>query len=106
MNLMKMMKQAADLQRKLADVQAKLAERSVEFSSGGGMVTAVVRGNLEVEKIRIDPSVVQPSDVGLLEDLVLAAVAGGLRAAREMASREMAAVTEGLPLPPGLSLPF
>ncbi len=103
---MKMMKQAADLQRRMAEVQQGLATRTVEFSSGGGAVTAVVRGDLELERLRIDPSVVNPAEVALLEDLVCAAVRGAAAEARAMAAREMAAATRGLDLPPGFSLPL
>lgn len=106
MNIMKMMKQAADLQRQMQEKQEELARRTVEFSAGGGKVTAVARGDLTIERIRIDPQVVDPTDVEMLEDLVTAAVAGALNTAREMVAREMASLTEGLGLPPGLKLPF
>jgi nucleoid-associated protein EbfC len=106
MNIMKMMKQAAGLQQKMQEKQAQLAERSVEFSSGGGMVTAVARGDLTIERVRIDPKVVDPSDVEMLEDLVTAAVDGALKAARELVEREMSSLTQGIGLPPGTKLPF
>lgn len=99
-NMLKMMKQAASMQKNLQALQGELAERTVEFSSGGGMVTAVARGDGTLAGIRIDPKVVDPADVGLLEDLVLAAVDGALKAAREMAAAEMAKLTSGLGLPP------
>ena len=106
MNMMKMMKQAADLQRKMEAMQAELPNKSVEFSSGGGKVTVTVRGDMHLERIRIDPAVAASKDAELIEDLVLAAVNGGLQAARDMAAQEMAALTQGLPLPPGMKLPF
>lgn len=106
MNIMKMMKQAADLQKRIGETQEQLAGKSVEFSSGGGMVTVTARGDMTVEKIRIDPKCVDPSDVGMLEDLVLAAVDGALKSARDMVGREMESVTRGLNLPPGMKLPF
>ena len=81
MNIMKMMKQAADMQKKMGALQEELAGRTVEFSSGGGMVTAVARGNLSIERVKIDPKVVDPGDVEMLEDLVTAAVDGALAAA-------------------------
>jgi DNA-binding YbaB/EbfC family protein len=103
MNIAKMMKQAASLQKDMEKTQAELATQTVEFSSGAGMVTAVVRGDLTLERIRIDPKVVDPADVEMLEDLVCAAVDGALKEAREKASREMARLTAGLGLPlPGL----
>lgn len=106
MNIMKMMKQATDMQRKMGEVQAGLADKTVEFSSGGGMVTVTARGDVSVEKIRIDPKVIDPQEAELLEDLVLAAVDGALRAARDMAAEEMSKLTQGLNLPPGMKLPF
>ena len=106
MNIMKMMKQAADMQKKMESIQAELATRTVEFSSGGGAVTVVARGDLSIASVRIDPKAVVPDDVEMLEDLVLAAVDGALQAAREMAAREMQALTSGLNLPPGFKLPF
>jgi DNA-binding YbaB/EbfC family protein len=106
MNLVKMMKQAADMQRRMQEIQGALAERTVSFSSGGGMVTATARGDQSLEGVRIDPRVVDPDDVEMLEDLVTAAVDGALRAARELAAGEMKKATDGLGLPPGMSLPF
>ncbi len=106
MNMLKMMKQAADLQKKMENMQAELAQKTVEFSSGGGKVGVVVRGDMHVERITIDPAVVDPNDVDLLQDLVLSAVNGGLQAARDQAAQEMSALTQGLPLPPGMKLPF
>ncbi len=105
-NMMKMMKQAADMQKNMARMQAELAEKTVEFSSGGGMVTATARGNQSIASIRIDPKVVDPDDVEMLEDLVTAAVDGALKAAQEMAAEEMGKLTKGLSLPPGMNLPF
>lgn len=106
MNIMKMMKQAADMQKKMETVQAELANRTVDFSSGGGMVTVTARGDLSVASIRIDPKCVDPTDVDMLQDLVLSAVDGALRGAREMAAVEMQKVTAGLNLPPGMKMPF
>jgi len=105
-NFMKMMKQAADLQQRMQAKQEELATQTVEHSSGGGMVTVVARGNLTIERVRLDPKVVDAADVEMLEDLVASAVNGALQAAREMAAREMATLTEGLGLPPGMKLPF
>lgn len=98
-NVMKLMKQAAAMQKDLEKVQAELAERTVEFSSGGGMVTAIARGDGSLAGIRIDPKVVDPQDVEMLQDLVFAAVDGALKAARELQQQEMAKITAGLGLP-------
>lgn len=105
MNVLKMMKQAADMQRKMGEMQASLAAQKVEFSSGGGMVSVTATGDLKVERVKIDPKVVNASDVEMLEDLVLAAVDGALGKARDLAAEQMKAVTAGLNLPPGFNLP-
>ena len=105
-NLMKLMKQAASMQQNMSRVQEELAAREVEFSAGGDAVTAVVRGDLTLARIRIKPAAVCADEVELLEDLVLAAVTGAQQAARELAARELGKVTEGLGLPAGMQLPF
>ena len=98
-NMMKLMKQAASMQKNMEKMQAELAERTVEFTSGGGMVTAVARGDGSITAIRIDPKVVDPGDVEMLQDLVVAAVDGALQAARDMASQEMGKLTGGMGIP-------
>ncbi len=98
-NMMKLMKQAASMQKDLERVQGELASKTVEFSAGGGMVTATARGDGTLAGIRIDPKVVDPSDVDMLQDLVLAAVDGALKAAKEMAAQEMGKLTSGLGIP-------
>jgi len=100
-NMMKMMKQAAALQKDMQRVQNELAERTFEFSSGGGVVTATVKGDMTLAGIKIDPKVVDPLDVEMLEDLILAAIEGAMKEAKETASEEMSKLTGdlGLPLP-------
>lgn len=98
-NMMKLMKQAASMQQNMAKAQEELAGRTVEFTSGGGMVTATARGDVTLAAIRIDPKVVDPQDVEMLQDLVLAAVEGALKAAREMQAQEMSKFTAGLGIP-------
>jgi DNA-binding YbaB/EbfC family protein len=99
MNVMKMMQQAKTMQKDMERIQAQLAEKRVEFSSGGGMVTATATGDGGIVAIRIDPKVINPADKDLLEDMVLAAVDGAIRKSREMASAEMGKVTAGMGLP-------
>jgi DNA-binding YbaB/EbfC family protein len=94
-----MMKQAQKLQEKMAKVQEELAAKTVEATSGGGMVTAVVNGKFELMSIRIEKDVVNPDDIDMLQDLIIAAVNEGVRKAQEMASAEMAKVTGGMKLP-------
>ena len=92
-------KQAQEIQARLAQVQEDLARRTVEASSGGGMVQVKVNGRLEFSLIKVDPAVVNPEEKDMLEDLILAAVNEGLRRAREMASEEMSKVTGGFKIP-------
>ena len=94
-------RQAQQLQERLATVQQELGERTVEAGAGGGMVTAIVNGKLELVQLRIDPSLVQSPDVDMLQDLILAAVNEGIRTARRMIEEEMGKLTGGL----GIKLP-
>jgi len=106
MNMMKMMKQAADLQKNMKKKQKELAKTQVEFSAGGGMVTAVATCDMKIKSIKINPDAVDPSDVEMLEDLVLAAVDGVLSSAQETMGKEMGELTGGMGLPGGMDLPF
>jgi DNA-binding YbaB/EbfC family protein len=101
-NLGKLMKQAGEMQARVQELQEKMAERSFEASSGGGVVTAVVNGRQELLSIRVSPEVVDPQDVAMLEDLVVAAVNGARQRAEEEMRAEMQKLTGGLGLPPGL----
>jgi hypothetical protein len=98
-NFMKMMKQAASMQKEMERVQGELAEKTLDFSAGGGMVTATARGDGTLARIKIDPKVVNPAEVDLLEDLVTAAVDGALTAAKDMAAKELGKITAGLNIP-------
>lgn len=106
MNMMKMMKQAADLQKNMKKKQKELGKTEVEFSAGGGMVIAVATCDMKIKSIKINPDAVDPSDVEMLEDLVLAAVDGVLQSAQETMSTEMGKLTSGMGLPAGVDLPF
>ena len=100
----KMMKQLQQMQQKMAEAQEQLANETVEATAGGGMVTAVVSGDSELKELRIEPEAVDPDDVEMLQDLVVAAVNEALRSAQELANQRMNAVTAGMPMPnmPGL----
>ncbi|MEE8574605.1 MAG: YbaB/EbfC family nucleoid-associated protein [Thermodesulfobacteriota bacterium] len=100
-NMGNMMKQAQKMQQKMAKIQEELAEKTIEASSGGGMVTAKVNGKQELLAITIDKTVVDPEDVEMLEDLILAAVNEAFKRSQEMASEEMGKVTAGM----GLNIP-
>ena len=106
MNMMKMMKQAADLQKNMKKKQKELGRMEVQFSAGGGMVTAVATCDMKIKSIKINPDAVDPNDVDMLEDLVLAAVDGVLSSAQETMGREMSKLTGGMGLPAGMDLPF
>ncbi len=102
-NMMKMMKQAQAMQAKMTQMQDELSQREVEFTSGGGMVTARATCDGTLKAIQIDPKVVDPDDVDMLQDLVFTAVSGALKLGRETMSEEMGEITKGLNIP-GMSL--
>ncbi len=93
------LKQAQALQSKLTELQAEAERKTVEASSGGGMVTAVVNGKLQVLSIRIDPQVLSADDREMLQDLVTAAVNEAIRRAQQMMAEAMSRVTGGLKIP-------
>ena len=95
----KLLKQAQQVQAKVAEMQAELALKTVEASAGGGMVTVVMNGRNEVVSMKIEPEVVDPGDVEMLEDLVIAALNEARSKVEEMIQNEMSAITGGLPLP-------
>ncbi|OGP76766.1 MAG: nucleoid-associated protein, YbaB/EbfC family [Deltaproteobacteria bacterium RBG_16_64_85] len=97
-----MLKQAQEMQARLAKLQEELAEKTVEASAGGGMVTVVANGRQEILSVRIEKEVVSPDDVDLLQDLVRGAANSALSRSREMMAAEMAKITGGMNLP-GLS---
>jgi DNA-binding YbaB/EbfC family protein len=99
MNMQKMMKQVQKMQAELKRVQEELATKTVEGTAGGGVVTVIVNGHQEIQEVKIDPAVVDPEDVEMLEDLILAAVNDGLRKAQEMSAAEMQRVTGGINIP-------
>jgi len=100
-----MMKQIQQMQAKMEEIQAKLAETEVEGTAGGGMVKAVVNGKQELLEIKIDPEVVDPEDVDMLQDLIVAAVNQARTKAQELQNEQMSALTGGLNIP-GMNLPF
>ena len=98
-NLGSLMKQAQKIQAQIAKVQEELAQRNVEASAGGGMVTVVANGKQEIVSIKIEPEVVDAKDIEMLQDLVVAAVNEALRKSQEMVSEEMRKITGGLQIP-------
>lgn len=95
----KMIKQAKKVQEQIAKMQEELQEREIEASAGGGVVNVVVNGKQEIRSIKISPEVVDPEDVEMLEDLIMAAINEGIRKSQDMVSTEMAKITGGLNIP-------
>jgi len=98
-NMGKLMKQAQQLQDKMSKLQEEMADKTIEATAGGGMVKAVANGKQQVVSIQIEKEVVDPEDVEMLQDLVLAAVNDALGRAQEMVSEEMNKLTGGMNLP-------
>lgn len=99
MNMQQMMKQARKMQEQLAAAQETIAQSTVDASAGGGMVKVTVSGDMQVTSLKIDPEAIDPEDVEMLEDMVMAAVNEALRGVGELANRQMGAVTGGLNIP-------
>lgn len=95
----KMMKQVQKLQQDIAKAQEELAQEKIEASVGGGMVRVVISGQQEVLEIKISPEAVDPNDVQMLEDLILAAVKEAMRQAKDLAARKLGGLTGGLSIP-------
>ncbi|WP_370151660.1 YbaB/EbfC family nucleoid-associated protein [Ferrovibrio sp.] len=105
-NLGQMMKQAQAMQQRMQEMQAEMEGREVQGSAGGGMVTVTLNGKSELRGVKIDPSLLKPEEAEILEDLLKAAHADAKgKVEREMAE-EMQKLTAGLPIPPGMKLPF
>ena len=104
MNIAKMMKQAQQMQKKMGEMQEELATKEVQASVAGGKVIVVANGAGDVISIKIDPAVVDPEDIELLEDLVLSGVKQAIEQGKAMSQAEMGKLTAGLGLPPGLGL--
>lgn len=100
-----MMKQFQKMQAKMEEMQAKLEQTQVEGTSGGGMVKVVANGKQDILEIKIDPEVVNPEDVEMLQDLIVAAVNQARQKAAELQASQMEELTGGLNIP-GLNLPL
>lgn len=105
-NLGQMLKQAQAMQSKMAEMQEKLAAMEMTGASGGGMVKVTLNGKNEVRSVKIDPSLVDPKDTEMLEDLIVAAFNDAKTKVDANMAEEMAKITGGLQLPPGVKLPF
>ncbi|MGE4527569.1 MAG: YbaB/EbfC family nucleoid-associated protein [Rhodospirillaceae bacterium] len=105
-NLGSLMKQAQQMQTRMNEMQQKLAEAEFTGSAAGGMVTVTMNGKTELKGIKIDPSLVNPDEAEILEDLIIAAHNDAKAKIEEATAEQMKALTGGLKLPPGMSLPF
>lgn len=99
MNIQEMMRQAKRLQSKMEKIREEAAQRNVEGTAGGGMVTVTVNGKNEVLSVKIEREVVDPEEIEMLQDLVVAATNQALSRAQEMMEQELSKVTGGLPIP-------
>ena len=95
----RILKQAQELQAKMAKIQDELAKTNIEATSGGGAVKVTINGQQEIQAVKISPEVVNPQDVEMLEDLVLAAIKDAYTKSQELASQKMGGLTGGLKIP-------
>jgi DNA-binding YbaB/EbfC family protein len=105
-DLMGMMKQARQLQEKMQAVQEEIAAMSIDGVAGGGVVSVVTNGKGDLKSVKIDPSLLKPEEVEILEDLIVAAMSDARGKAEAAVAQRMQAMTGGLNLPPGMKLPF
>ena len=105
-NLADIMKQVSSMQSRMGDMQAKLEQLAITGQSGGGLVKVTLNGKGSLQSVAIDPSLMKAEEREILEDLIVAAHADAKGKVEAAAAEEMKAVTGGLPLPPGLKLPF
>ncbi|MFB5285406.1 MULTISPECIES: YbaB/EbfC family nucleoid-associated protein [Peribacillus] len=98
-NMQNMMKQMQKMQKKMTEAQEKLGEERIEGTAGGGMVTVIVTGHKEIVDVAIKPEVVDPDDIEMLQDLVLAATNDALKKAEELTNKTMGQFTKGMNLP-------
>ena len=105
-NLGQLMKQAQQVQQKMQDMQNQLADFAIEGAAGGGMVKVTLNGKSEVKRVKIEPSMMNPSDVEIVEDLIVAAFNDAKGKVEAYVQEEMKKITGGLQLPPGMNLPF
>ncbi len=105
-NIGQMMQKVQEMQSRMGEMQQKLADMEIAGASGGGMVNVTVSGKGELRGLKIDPSLINPAEKEVLEDLIVAAVNDAKTKADAMAQSEMGKITGGLPLPPGFKMPF
>ncbi|NBC96631.1 MAG: YbaB/EbfC family nucleoid-associated protein [Deinococcus-Thermus bacterium] len=105
-NIGNMLKQAQQMQTKMAEVQERLAAMEVEGTAGAGLVTVTMSGKNDIKKVKIDPSLIDPNEAEVLEDLIVAAASDAKTKVDETMQEEMSKLTGGMQMPPGMKLPF
>lgn len=105
-DLMGMMGRLQEMQTKMTDMQEQIAQTEVSGTAGGGMVTVTLSGKGELRGVKIDPALLKPEDAEMLEDLLLAAHADAKGKAEAVMNEKMQEITAGMPIPPGMKLPF
>jgi nucleoid-associated protein EbfC len=105
-NLGNMLKEAQKLQSRMAEMQAKLVDLEIFGTSGGGLVNVTLNGKGELRRLKIDPQLIDPNEGEILEDLIVAAFNDAKAKLEVKLQEEMGKLTGGLPLPPGMKLPF
>ena len=105
-NLGQLMKQAQAMQSRMAEMQAELDRMEMTGQAGGGMVKVTLNGKGEMRALKIDPKLADPAEIEVLEDLIIAAAKDAKTKVEERVAAEMSKLTGGLPLPPGMKLPF
>ena len=105
-NIGQMLKQAQQMQAKMAEMQAQLADTTVDGVAGAGLVTVTLNGKGEMKGLKVDPSLINPDEAEILEDLIVAAHADAKAKAEAKAAEAMKELTGGIELPPGMTLPF
>lgn len=105
-NIGNMLKQAQQMQTKMAEVQERLAAMEVDGTAGAGLVTVTMSGKHDIKKVKLDPSLIEPGEAEVLEDLIVAAANDAKAKVDEAMQEEMTKLTGGMQLPPGMKLPF
>lgn len=103
MNMQQMMKQARKMQEQMAAMQENLSQTTVDTSAGGGMVKVTVNGDMQITSLKLDPEAIDPEDVEMLEDMIIAAVNEAVRGVAEVANKQMGSIAGGLNIP---GMPF
>ena len=106
MDMQKLVQQAQEMQKKVQQAQKQLEDKEISGSSGGGLINVTMTGKNDVKKITIDPSLINPDEKDVLEDLIIAALYDAKQKVEELSQKVMGEATEGMPLPSGTKFPF